>query len=205
MKTKKIKHTAILWSTTATDVQARIANLKKWRYERGNGYEAKTVSLAQYEDTEPCLTEDEEEKLHTDITTIVELTDAISDSYKENTVSWLDLHSELLKTQCTEADWEIINNEIQAIIKERQFLNELFVNGNGVAGSSWYRKKGWDQLGAGLKGRMGVIACLYVIKGATEGVVIVSWRVKFLDMGRMFMTPFFGKKYTPTFLKISAI
>ena len=183
-------HTAID-GAVGNKVENYIKNLQKWRYDRASSAVSNNVNRNGYDSMTPLL----KETIPANTTILVDLTDAISESYLEHTASWEDIRTKTLALGCNERDWDIINTQIQAIIKERKFLDKLFVDGNGEQGSSWYRKTGWTLKPAtALKNRIGVITCPQVIQGAQAGVTIISWRIKFLDMGRMFITPFYAKE-----------
>lgn len=185
-----MNHTVVKWSTTKAKVQTHIAELRKWRYDRKSSAVTNNLSREGYEAMTPLLTD----SVPANTSVLVELTDAISNSYAEGTARLKDLHDQLIAAKCSEKDWNIIHNQIKFIISERKFLDDLFIDGNGVEGSSWYRKTGWNiTTSSALKNRVGVITCPFVIAGDTLGVSIVSWRVKLLDMGRMFITPYFAK------------
>ena len=185
-------HTAID-GAVGSKVAAYVAELRKWRYERASSAVTNNVNREGYDSMTPMLDE-EQEKILADTTILIELKDAISETYREHTARWENLRAQVLAMQCNEQDWDVINTQIQAIINERKFLDTLFINGNGVQGSSWYRKTGWNiTTSSALKNRLGIITCPVVLSGNQSGVSIVSWRVRFIDMGRMFMTPFFGK------------
>ena len=191
MKSKVFRHPSVTWVNTKVDVRSRISELQKWRYDRKSSAVTNNTMRDGYDKMETLFTE----TIPANTDCLIELSDAISESYKQDTEVWKDLREKILGIpQCTEEDWGIIDEQIQLIIREREFLNTLYIDGNGLEGSSWYRKTGWSTLGSALKSRAGVITCPYVITGKTSGVIIIAWRIKILDLGRMFITPYYAKK-----------